>query len=171
MHLHRKKQPFVDFFHSPDTMLRKKAFFEVKGGNMGQAALTTEHIETLDFGFGTFRFYRRLVIGEIREGIVINADHALELMSYGFEYYKEAPSIVYISDRKHSYSIDPTMHLETGRIFPKLAGYGIVCYNDLNVRVARLEQRFLPYPSRIFRSLDKAIHWAGECIHPTGVQA
>ena len=134
---------------------------------MGHAAIKSKHLSTLDLGFGIFNFYENLIIGEIREGVVINADHALELMSFGIEYYPDLSTLVYLSDRKHSYSVDPTMHLETGKIFPMLAGYGIICYDSLNYRVAQLEQRFLPYPSKLFRSLEEAIEWAGECIKPS----
>ena len=134
---------------------------------MGHAALTSEHLKTLDLGFGIFRLYRNMVIGEIREGVVINTDHALEVMSFCIQYYDEFSSVVYLSDRKHSYSVDPTMHMETGKMLPKLSGYGIIYYNDLNFRVAQLEQRFLPYPSRLFRSLEEAIQWARQCTRPS----
>lgn len=134
------------------------------GGTMGHVALTSEHLKTLELGFGTFRLYRNLMIGEIAEGMTINADHALELLSYSIPYYNEFCSVVYISDRKNSYSVDPLMHLETGKILTKLRGYGIVYYNDMNYRVAQLEQRFLSYPSKLFRSLEEAIPWAQQCI-------
>lgn len=131
---------------------------------MGELGMASDHITTLDLGFGSFDFCRNVVVGEIREGATINADHALELMSFGIEYYKDVTSVVYISNRKHSYSIDPTLHLETGKIFPKLAGYGIVYYEERSLQVARLEQRFVPYPSELFVTLEAAIAWAVQCV-------
>ena len=131
---------------------------------MGHLRLLQEHLTTLNLDFGTFKLYRNLVIGEVHEGIVINADHALELISYSISHYRSMASIVYLSHRRNSYSVDPTMYLETGRAFPSLAGYGIVYHNELNRKVAMLEQKFLPYPSELFTSLGPAIEWAGSCV-------
>ena len=69
---------------------------------MGHKGDVSTHLETLDLGFGTFDFYRNIVVGEIREGAIITADQALELMSFGIEYYKQQEAVVYISNRKHS---------------------------------------------------------------------
>lgn len=136
---------------------------------MGQNRAATTHLETLDLGFGTFDFYRNIVVGEIREGAIITADHALELMSFGIEYYKHREAVVYISNRKHSYSIDPTLHLEIGKIFSKLAGYGIVCYDPRSTKVAKLEQRFLSYPSELFMTPEAAMEWAVQTVRAPSV--
>lgn len=131
---------------------------------MGQKGGVSAHLETLDLGFGTFDFYRNIVVGEIREGAIITADHALELMSFGIEYYKHREAVVYISNRKHSYSIDPTLHIETAKIFHTLAGYGMVYYDERSLKMARLEQRFLSYPSELFVTLEAAMGWAVQTV-------
>ncbi|SFR35223.1 hypothetical protein SAMN04490243_0957 [Robiginitalea myxolifaciens] len=134
---------------------------------MGHLKLLQDHLTTLDLDFGTFKLYRNLVIGEVHEGVVINADHALELISFSISHYPSMASVVYLSHRRNSYSVDPTMYLETGRAFPALAGYGIIYHNELNRKVALLEQKFLPYPSKLFTSLGEAIEWAGTCVSKT----
>jgi hypothetical protein len=134
---------------------------------MGHSNFDLELIREHDLGFGIYRFYKNIAIGEVREGMTISLDNALQIMALGIEYYRHEKAIVYISDRQYSYSIDPTLHLETKSLFPQLVGYGIVCYDDLNYRVAKLEQRFVPCPSRRFRSMEAAAAWARQCIQPS----
>lgn len=116
---------------------------------------------------GTFRFYKNLIIGNINRGSKITLDQALPLLAIWPLYYNEAQPMVYLSNRKNSYSIDPTMHLEIQKLFPFLLGYGAVVYNEINYRVAQLEQQFLQCPSGIFHDLDAAITWASELIEDT----
>lgn len=124
-------------------------------GTLSEQLRAAQHLD-----FGTFWFYPNLVVGEVRGGMRVNANHALHLMTIAAEYYPPETPVVYLSDRKYSYSIDPTLHLEIQEFFPNLIGYGVVVYNDLNARVAELEQRFLPCPTGIFRSMDAATAWA-----------
>ncbi|WP_445386199.1 hypothetical protein ACT6NV_05195 [Robiginitalea sp. IMCC44478] len=114
---------------------------------------------------GVFKFYNNLVIGEVKEGVQITLDNALPLLALGIEYYNKDKPVVYLSNRKYSYSFDPTMHFEVSKLFPYLKGYGVVTYDELNFRVAGLEQRFLSCPSGVFHSMDEAMNWAWELLH------
>lgn len=123
-------------------------------------------LKTLEMETGTFHFYEQVVIGQIREGMQVTLDNSLPLLSHAWEVYRDK-KIVYISDRKNSYSLDPTMHMELLKLVPFLAGYAWVVYNDLTERVAHLEARFLDCPTAIYRSLDPALLWArGLLQHP-----
>jgi len=115
--------------------------------------------KTHELEIGTFRFYENVIIGQIREGMQINLDNALPIFALGWEQYKNK-DVVYISDRKYSYSLDPTMHFETKKLVPFIAGYGWVVYNPVAERAARLEERFLDFPTAVFRSMDPALTWA-----------
>ncbi len=121
------------------------------------------YLTTHELDLGTFHFYDQVVIGEIREGKSVNLDTALPLLALGYEFYKNKPA-VYISNRKHSYSLDPTMHYETLKLVPYLAGYAWVVYNDINEKNARLEARFLQCPNAVHRSMDTAVAWAYELL-------
>lgn len=116
-------------------------------------------IRTHELEIGTFRFYENIVIGQIREGMQINLDSSLPLFALAWEQYKNNP-VVYISDRKNSYSLDPTMHYETKKLVPFVAGYAWVVYDDRSEKVAHLEERFLDFPTGVFRSLENALEWA-----------
>lgn len=122
--------------------------------------LIAEH----ELAIGSFECYPNLVIGRIHQGVKINLDNALPVMAIGVNYYNESNPVVYLSDRMHSYSIDPTMHLEAHKLFPFVLGYGVVAYNELNYRVAQLETRFLPCEGGVFRSMEDGLRWAQELI-------
>lgn len=134
---------------------------------MGHSNFDLGLIREHDLGFGIYRFYKNIAIGVVREGVTISLDKALQIMALGIEYYRHEKAIVYISDRKHSYSLDPTIHLETKSLFPQMVGYAVVCYDDLNYRIAQLEQRFVTCSSQRFRSMEQAKAWARQCIQPS----
>jgi len=116
-------------------------------------------IRTHELEIGTFHFYENIVIGQIREGMQINLDNVLPVFAMAWEQYRNK-SVVYISDRKYSYSLDPTMYFETKKLVPFIAGYAWIVYNERCEKVARLEERFLDFPTSIFRSRDAALNWA-----------
>ena len=124
----------------------------------------TLFIANHELDFGRYRFYKNLVIGEVFEGAKMDFDRILPLLAIAALYYSEETPFVYLSDRKFSYSIDPTMHREIHKLFPFILGYGVVVYNDINHQVARLEQRFLHCPSGVFHSMDEALAWASHLI-------
>lgn len=119
--------------------------------------------QTHELEIGTFRFYEDVVIGQIRQGKQITLDDALPLFALAWEHYRDK-SVVYISDRKYSYSLDPTMHFETKKLLPFVAGYAWVVYNPIAERASRLEQRFLDFPTAVFRSMDPALEWAWKIL-------
>ncbi len=123
-------------------------------------SLTNKLLAVHDLDIGVFRFYPNLVVSEIREGTVVTFEKALPLFSLGLEYYDVNTSLVYISDRKNSYSIDPTLHMEAKEIFANLIGYGVVAYNEMSRKIAALEQKFVACPMAVFNSLDEAESWA-----------
>ena len=130
---------------------------------------TDKLIATLELDIGIFRFYPNLVISEMKEGVAVNFDNCLPIFMQGLEYYTVDTPLVYISNRKNSYSFDPTLHLEVKTIFSNLKGYGVVIYNEMSHRIARLEQNFMDCPVRIFYDLDEAKSWAKELLISEGL--
>ena len=126
---------------------------------MSTQFLEQTFLKTYELEIGTFRFYENIVIGRIKEGMQVSLDNALPVFALAWEHYRDKP-VVYISDRKHSYSLDPTMHFETNKLVPFVAGYAWVVYNDRTERVSCLEERFLNFPTAVFRSMDPALAWA-----------
>ncbi len=117
---------------------------------------------TLDIG--TFYFYENFIIGEIIEGANLNFESGKELFRLAKTHYENNIPFVYISNRINSYSLIPTGHYKTIELFPNLKGYAIVVYNDINYKIAELEQSFISWPSNIFNTLEDAVEWAHQLI-------
>ncbi|MBT8184091.1 MAG: hypothetical protein KJN76_04570 [Eudoraea sp.] len=128
------------------------------------SSLTDNLIGTMELDIGVFRFYPNLVISEMKEGVVVNFDNCLPLFVKGLEYYTVDTPLIYISNRINSYSFDPTLHLEAKAIYSNLYGYGVVVYDDMNYRIAQLEQNFMDCPVKIFYSLEEAKTWASKLL-------
>ena len=122
--------------------------------------LTDKLIGTMELDIGLFRFYPNLVISEMKEGVVVNFDNCLPIFIKGLEFYTQDTPLIYISNRINSYSFDPTLHLEAKTIYSNLKGYAVVVYDEMNYRIALLEQNFMDCPVHIFHSLEEAKIWA-----------
>lgn len=72
-------------------------------------------IITHNFDFGTFQFHEYYVVGVITEGISFNAFKNQLFLEACKAHFNDAP-FGYISYRRHSNSVDPTIYLETEKL-------------------------------------------------------
>jgi hypothetical protein len=130
--------------------------------------LERTYLTTHELAIGTFRFYKHVIVGQVHEGTQISLDNVLPLLALSWEAYRDQ-SVVYISDRRHSYSLDPTMYYEVKKLVPHMKGYTWVVYNDINRQIAELEARFLTCPSAIHTSLESALQWSLQLLKDQGL--
>ncbi|PKV52290.1 hypothetical protein ATE84_4401 [Aquimarina sp. MAR_2010_214] len=123
-------------------------------------------IQKYELDIGSVYFYENYVVTEIKEGFVLNFEKAAQLFTLGKEYYGNKIPFVYISNRIHSYSFEPTAHFKSKELFPNLKGVAVVIYSPINNQIAELEQTFLNKPSHIFNNLEEAIKWTEQLIIP-----
>ena len=119
-----------------------------------------------DLEIGSIYFYENFVVVEIKEGIALDFDNATEMLKLAKIYYGNTTPFVYITNRKNSYSFNPTAHFKTAPLFPNLKGYAVVSYDLINRDIAEMEKTFLNAPVKIFDNLDSAIDWVAELIIP-----
>ncbi|MEL6917591.1 MAG: hypothetical protein AAFO99_07650 [Bacteroidota bacterium] len=117
-----------------------------------------------DLSIGSFFFYENFVVSEISEGVTVTFENAGKMLELSKSYYGNKTPFVFISNRVNSYSFDPTSHYKSTAMFPNLKGYAVVIYDEINDRIARMEQPFLNKPARIFHNLEDAIHWVEQLI-------
>ncbi|MDY8134069.1 hypothetical protein [Aquimarina sp. 2201CG5-10] len=123
-------------------------------------------IKKYDLDIGSAYFYENFVVTEIKEGIVINFEKAAKLFQLGKQYYGNKTPFVYISNRIHSYSFEPTAHFKSTELFPNLKGVAVVTYDPVKNKIAELEQAFINKPTSIFYNLEEAIDWVEQLISP-----
>ncbi|MGA9238826.1 hypothetical protein [Robiginitalea sp.] len=129
--------------------------------------LEKSYLTTHELAIGTFRFYKQVVVGRVREGMQISMDNVLPLLALSWEAYRDT-SVVYISDRKYSYSLDPTMYYEVQKLAPHITGYAWVVYNEINRKTAELEARFVQCPKAIHHTMDNALEWSVNLLENKG---
>ena len=117
-----------------------------------------------DLNIGSFYYYENYMIAEIAEGIAFDFENAAEMLKLTKTYYNNSTPFVYITNRKNSYSFNPTAHFKTAKMFPNLKGYAVVSYDNMNRDIAEMERSFLNTPMHIFDSLEEAISWVEELI-------
>lgn len=115
-------------------------------------------VETID-GLGEFEFYEGYFIGRIFEGVNAGSQFVDALTRLIQKHSKGLP-VIYISDRVHSYSLDPvaTMDLiERNRI--RYAG--VVTYTHQQNHIYRYEVKSIKGAElHSFPDLNAAVSWA-----------
>lgn len=119
-----------------------------------------EHIIEL----GRFMFYANMSIAEVSEGTHVTHEKIAEMLKMAEDVYGDDVPFVYISNRIHSYSIDPLGYYEAIKQFPNIKGYAIVSQNKQRRTLAVLEKLFIKKPIRVFDDLEKATVWAEQLI-------
>ncbi|MFS4446389.1 hypothetical protein [Maribacter sp. 2307UL18-2] len=116
---------------------------------------------------GRFVFYKNISISEVSEGTHVTFEKMADMLRIAENVYGNDTPFVYISNRIHSYSIDPLGYYEAIKLFPNLKAYAIVSQNNRRRTLAVLEKLFMKKPIRVFDDLEKAYEWAAQIIERT----
>jgi len=116
----------------------------------------------LNYSFCTMSLYETYLIVVMDAGEHISPDRNDVLVEIANIYYKDRP-FVYITYRKHSYSVDPSIYIETSKI-KNLSGFAVVAEVPTSKANAEIERLFLNKPFEIFADLESAVNWAEELL-------
>lgn len=112
--------------------------------------------------FAKIKIINSLMIVEVNEGIHLSTNHHEELEEIAQLQFENNP-FIYITNRVHSYSVDPAIYKLTSQI-SNLKGFAVVTKTILAKKNAELEKLFLNKPFEIFSEIDEAISWAKSVI-------
>jgi hypothetical protein len=110
----------------------------------------------------TLQFQEDSVISTIKEGVVFGKIESEIQTSEILEVFKNKP-FVYITNRINSYSVDPTIYIESSKI-NNLTGFAVVSTTQ-SAKTAEVESLFLNKPFKIFSDLSEAKIWAKNIIN------
>ena len=114
----------------------------------------------LVFKFGNFYIFDQYVIGEIADGVHFNWSLAQEVVNAVYDHFGTTDiKMAYISNRIHSYSVQPKDWIEFFRERHTIKCIAVVAYNKLGWMSVVLEKIFSNAPIKKFRSLDAAVDW------------
>ena len=114
-----------------------------------------EHIE----GLGDFEFYEGYFIGRIDAGVNAGYDF-VDVLSELIQKHSFGQPIIYISDRVHSYSLDP---IATTELISRnnIRYAGVVTHTLQQMKNYTFEESLIEDTTmRAFNTLDAAVNWA-----------
>ncbi|GAA4272029.1 hypothetical protein U6A24_11005 [Aquimarina gracilis] len=102
------------------------------------------------------------MLSEINEGTVIQPKHADVVVVLVEKHFKNKPW-VYISNRIHSYSVNPTVYLEANKM-SNLSGVAIISDKDQQKNQTKLEKIFFDKKLMCFDKLQNALEWKNSIL-------
>ena len=117
--------------------------------------------EVLETELGTIRFYNNLVVMEAKEDVTISFRTGIFILLKVI-YMVGTKPVIYISNRKNRYSVDPNDYKYLDMI-PNLKGIGIISYK-YGLQSSELERRFINKPFATFHDLESAEAWARQTL-------
>ncbi|GAA0871023.1 hypothetical protein GCM10009117_01680 [Gangjinia marincola] len=118
--------------------------------------------KTLDLGFAQFEIYDNVIVSIIAEGTEFKKEH-LDIFHATFKNVFGDNKFVYISNRKNSYSVNPTFYVQYEEL-QNMIGYAVVCDTKSKYNAALFEKHFYKRPFEVFLQLNNALSWANKLL-------
>lgn len=113
---------------------------------------------------GNFTFYPNIIVGEFSEGVHVSFENATIPIQIATQLFGDKKPLIYISNRKNSYSMNPVGYKEVVDLFPNFKAFGIIAQTKRRRMLANLESVFIKKPMRVFDNLEDALSWAEEIL-------
>lgn len=107
----------------------------------------------------------RILIAEIKEGFLLDSPHNAELLALGRKYFGDS-TYGYISNRVHSYAVNPMVYRESAKV-KNLKAIAVVSSSKIaRATASQVERSFYRKEDSfgVFRTLEEAINWMKQQI-------
>ena len=118
----------------------------------------SELIKKYKVDIGSVEVFENYMIANLNEGITLTIDTAIELI-YIADIHFSTQDFIYITCRKNSYAVDPTLYTKVAEI-PTLKGIAIVSDKIVDRNNLNVERLFFDKPMMLFESVTDATDWA-----------
>jgi len=117
----------------------------------------------VEMPFGNFYLLETFFIAEIHEGVHFDWEMIKKVMMHVVDFYGDDAKIGYISNRVHSYSMNPETWNKVQKKYNMISIGAIVSYNNITFMNASLEKQFSNKISiKPCHTLKEAIEWVWE---------
>ncbi|PHS63946.1 MAG: hypothetical protein COB12_08790 [Flavobacterium sp.] len=117
----------------------------------------------LKYDFCEIEIYNDFIITVMNEGILLTPDKNEVLLEIAVDYFKNK-KFGYITNRIHSYSVDPRIYTETSKI-KNLVSFAVVSDNKIALSNTQIEKLFYKKPFKQFIDLQDAIIWVKKYVN------
>lgn len=118
---------------------------------------TDSYLKRYILQIGEIEIYDNYMLAQLNEGITLDIDTVCEILTISQKHFPKKP-FAYITIRKNSYAVDPTIYLKIFEI-KNLKAIAIVSEKLIHVQNIKIEQHFYNKPMNIFKTLSEAITW------------
>lgn len=121
-------------------------------------------IEKVELGCGVIWVHDKILINEMNEGALLDAETNKMILETGTRIFKNEV-FGYISHRVNSYAVNPMVYRDSAE-HPLLKAIAVVSENQMVRESARVEQQFYTNKNsfKIFDSLEEAKIWMTEVL-------
>ncbi|WP_299181651.1 hypothetical protein [uncultured Aquimarina sp.] len=112
--------------------------------------------------FGLIEIFEDYIKVTINEGVTVSPEHNDVLLEMVEKHYKNK-AFLYLTHRINSYSVNPTIYLETAKI-ENLIGFAVVSDNPIQIKQTKLEKAFFSKELRRFDDIESALQWKNELL-------
>lgn len=110
----------------------------------------------------SYEIYGNIVIGIYDEGVDVTASEIPHFVNMVNEHIEG--DFAFITDNKNSYSVNPTIPIETCKQLPNLKFFANVIYYNLEKDITKITKLTFPEYVKLnkFNTLSEAIRWVKE---------
>ncbi len=114
-------------------------------------------IREYNLEIGVIQVYKKHMVAIFEEGATLTLERAYQIIGIAEIHFRDKP-FGYISHRKHSYAVDPTVYTYL-RELDNLKAFAIVSVKEIDMHNFKIEKLFYKKPMKFFIEFDNALSW------------
>lgn len=114
-------------------------------------------VKEYNLEIGVVQVYDNYMVAKFEEGATLTLERAYQVIGISEIHFRDKP-FGYISLRKNSYAIDPTIYTYL-RELENMKGFAIVSVKEIDMHNFKIEKLFYKKPMKFFIEYDNALSW------------
>lgn len=114
-------------------------------------------VREYNLGIGIVQVYENYMVAILEEGATLTLERTYQIIGISEIHFRDKP-FGYISLRKHSYAIDPTVYTYL-RELENMKAFAIVSVKEIDMHNFKIEKLFYKKPMKFFIEYDNALSW------------
>ncbi len=116
----------------------------------------------ISFEFGDIELFDNYLVTVMKQGITVVPKYNDELVALANSHFGGKP-FGYITHRKNSYAVDPSIYYRTSKI-ENLVAFAVVSNKPIAEKTVAVEKIFLDKPFQLFSEMEEAISWVLDVV-------
>lgn len=114
-------------------------------------------VQEYQLDFGTVQVYENYIVTSFDEGITVTLERAYQIIGISEIHFRDT-KFGFISLRKNSYAVDPTVY-DYFRQMDNLKAFAIVSLKEIDMHNFKIEKMFYKKEMKFFIEYENAVIW------------